>query len=234
MSLTRIVNKLDNYDHQSLTESTFSGNNFKARGVSAVLVPSTFGSTILDTLGGLVVGIFAGLPIVFLREMGYVNLSAANLFKKSSDCIQQSNFIFAEPFKHLLRVINPKVIRDKAPFTVSSSEEDSKKNDPWVSKDGVGLLANQVHNAVKYLIKSESKLYRHTISRLVCALAPVAFVIARIADGIIGIAAAPFALLSGGCCESLNNIAYRGLQAPGLLFDLYRCAVGFIHPPVHV
>lgn len=217
-----MLNFGNNYDLDYLDTSTFSVGNNVARARSAVCVPATFVTSIIDTLAGTLEGILVGLPAALLHEMGIANDAALTVIADPCRRISHSNRIIAEPFKRLLQTINPKVLRG----------ESCKNYDrPCISAKGIGFIANQVHIAVNYLTTTENSLYRHIISRLVCALAPIAYIIARIADGIIGLAVAPFALLLCGRWESLNNLAYRGLQAPGIIFDLYRCAIRFITPP---
>lgn len=202
-------------------KGTFSIENNIARVKSAVSVPVTFVTTVIDTFAGAGEGIL-GLPMALLREMGIIKDFARAVIDDSSKRISCSNYIIATPFRNLLQTINPKVLR-----------WDNTSNE--IPLKGIGLITQKVHNAVRDLTSTKSSLYRHTISRLVYLLAPIAYTIARIADGIIGLVAAPFAVLFSilfcGRWESLNNVAYRGLQAPGLIYDLYRCAIGFINPP---
>lgn len=215
-----LLDRVDNFAnaYKGYNKSTFSAENNWARAKSFVCVPGSFVASILDTCRGVPEGLIAGLPIAVLREMGYANKLAEEVFLDAEKHISHSRLIVADPFKHLLQTINPKVLRN---------------DEGCISMDGDGFIASGVGAVVESLTKTKSSLYRHTVSRLVYALAPIALVIARIADAIIGLVAAPLALLSCGIrpVPFLNHLAYRGLQAPGLISDLYQCAIGFINPP---
>ncbi len=52
----------------------------------------------------------------------------------------------------------------------------------------------------------------------------------RIIDGLIGIGAGVLSMASAGRFKKLNSIAYSSLQFPGILFDLYFCALKAINP----
>jgi hypothetical protein len=55
-------------------------------------------------------------------------------------------------------------------------------------------------------------------------------VITRLVDGIIGVIAAVLSFLTLGKVASINNVAYRALQAPGIVKDLFKCTIKFINP----
>lgn len=218
-----ITDDNQSYKSKYLNQSTFSFENNKARVKSAVCVPAAFVTSIIDTLAGTLEGIFLGLPATVIYEMGCANEAALSVFGDSFARISYSNDIVAEPFKRLLQTINPKV------FRVKYKQE---KNLPWISAKGMGLISVLVRNALNHLIQPYSSLYRHIVSRIVCAtLIPIALTISRVADGVIGLTAAPFALLFCGRWDSLNHVAYRGLMAPGIVADVFTCAALFFSPP---
>lgn len=103
-----------------------------------------------------------------------------------------------------------------------------------ISGDGDGFLSDLVINPLKDIARScynsDNFLKRHVASRLTYALLAVSCLVTRAVDGIIGIPAAGLSILTGGKFESLNNLAYRTLQAPGIINDLFYCTIKFINP----
>lgn len=203
------------YPEENFEKSTFSAANNLSRVRNAACVSLTLISSLFDTVTGIAESILA-LPAAFLHEIGAIKKTG--IIEDTSLRLVNSNFIMAAPFGYLVRSINPKAFR---PDYCPPSQ---------VNLHGLGLIADKVHSLLAVITSSKNSFVRHIASRLCWALAPIAFIIARIADGIIGLTAAPFALLLCGRSTTLNNIAYRGLQAPGLIFDLFTCAVCFISP----
>jgi hypothetical protein len=92
------------------------------------------------------------------------------------------------------------------------------------------LVINSLKALARSCYKSDNFLKRHVASRLTYALLAVSCLATRVADGAIGVAAAGLSVLTGGNFESLNNLAYRTLQAPGIINDLFYCTIKFINP----
>ena len=53
---------------------------------------------------------------------------------------------------------------------------------------------------------------------------------ARVVDAIIGVFAGLASLITLGKIGSINNLAHRALQFPGLVKDLFYCGTKFINP----
>lgn len=103
-----------------------------------------------------------------------------------------------------------------------------------VGLEGNGFLSNNATNLLKDVARtcyrSDNFVKRHVISRLTYALLAMASLVTRTVDGIICMPIAAASILTCGTFPTLNNIAYRSLQAPNIINDLFYCIVKFINP----
>jgi hypothetical protein len=171
-------------------------------------------------LGDTIIGSFAGLGSIatlgmhdgtFLTAMEHLEIGTRS--------------VLAYPYGHLLRTINPNALPE-------SKRDD---NPPYVDKGGKdGLLAHyaldKLKNIARSCYNSENFFKKHVASRLTYVLMAIASVVTRIADFFIGLVAALLSLLTFGKFETINNIAFRALQAPAMLKDLFYCTIKFINP----
>jgi hypothetical protein len=141
--------------------------------------------------------------------------------------LNRSNQIISGSYIRALKTLNP-----NAGLTYATNYDETKN--PLIPADGDGLIT---HYVKKELIKiadgyssSENILVRNVSNRLTLALLAVSCIVTRVADGIIGLGAATLSFITYGQIESLNNMAYRGLQAPGLINDLFQCIIKIINP----
>ncbi len=108
------------------------------------------------------------------------------------------------------------------------------KNSLELSFDGNGLFAGRVNTLIQDLSAqcntSKNFLKKQVISRLTYVLLAVASLVTRAVDAVIGIIAAVFSILTLGKFNTINTIAFRGLQVPGIVDDLFYCAVKIINP----
>jgi hypothetical protein len=132
--------------------------------------------------------------------------------------LDASSKILAQPYANLLKTFDPK-------NSLSGST---------VGAAGEGIIADVLVSTPDYLAerckKSNNFIVRHIASRLTYVLLATACLIARAVDGVIGALALPLSLITLGKCRSINALAYRGLQAPGILKDLCHYIVKFINP----
>lgn len=202
-----------------------------ARGAHLALVPISTVTSALDTI----VGSLAGLGAIGTAGL---HKPTVELYRRNID---SSRKIAARPFVSFLKFINPaaKFSGDenfvrRPSYDSDYFDGDEDYNKPKISGDGNGFITNGVR---KYMSKaaiefsfSQNVFKRHVLSRLTYALMGIASLVTRAVDGAIGLVAAAFSIITAGKFESLNNLAYRGLQAPGIIDDLFSSAIKFINP----
>ncbi len=196
-----------------------------ARGAHLLLTPASFITSAVDTVIGLGAGVGA------ICTLG----KHTQTFKVACNHLCRSNRLFVRPYVNFLQTINP-----KAKFSGNAA------NQPYIARylglvkqatisgDGDGCLSDWVINPLKGIARScynsDNFLKRHVASRLTYVLLAVSCLVTRAVDGIIGIPAAGLSILTGGKFESLNNLAFRTLQASGIISDLFYCTIKFINP----
>lgn len=232
MSYTNINSKLtrpvENYVDTNWVysrETTFIKKHILARGAHFVLAPASLITSAVDTLVGLGVGIGS------LCTLG----KHEPTFKTAFNHLSGAQKLFVRPYVNLLQVINP-----EARFSGNWADRSFAERQfglvkqAMISGDGDGFLSNFVTKRLKNIARScynsDNFLKRHVASRLTYALLAISCLVTRVADGVIGIGAAGLSILTGGKFESLNNLAYRTLQAPGIIRDLFYCTIKFINP----
>lgn len=138
----------------------------------------------------------------------------------------QSRFIVATPYLCFLKMINPHAKID------IPHEGNAQDPYPAVQFRGNGLLSNIVKTYLYgyALRKYDSEVLGNITTRLTFAIAVVALTVTRAVDGIIGITAGTAAILTVGYFESLNHLAFRGLQFTGVIADWQLCGIGFVNP----
>lgn len=201
-------------------ETTFLKKHVLARGAHLLLTPASFITSAVDTIIGLGAGI--GAICTLGKHQSTVKVAFNHL--------SGSNKLFVRPYVNFLQTINP-----EAKFSGDAANQPfGLAKQAMISGDGDGFLSDLVINPLKNIARScynsDNFLKRHVASRLTYALLAVACLVTRAVDGIIGIPAAGLSILTGGKFESLNNLAYRTLQAPGIINDLFYCTIKFINP----
>ncbi len=179
-------------------------NNTKRLGYS-ILAPTAFIFSAIATIEG--VGGWLGV----LLTGGNIKL-----FRDIARHSETSNFLFAAPFLCLLNVIH------------------LEQEQPRINLREPGLIAsfgaaqlNDIGNTLKW---SRNILIHHVAARAFHLLRALWCVIARSTDAVIAIPVTAMAFLSLGRCQSLNTLAYRALQAPGIINDLRTCLTKVIYP----
>lgn len=194
-------------------ETNFIKKQILARGVNLILTPASFATGCLDTILGAIAGVRA------LCTAGR-NIST---LKISYNHLKSTQSLIARPYLNFLRAINPEA--ETRGCSIFGLE---------IQDSGEGLLTNELVKKFKENIgdyrRSRNYLMRHVATRLAYALMAVSCVITRLADGIIGVPAACLSIFTAGRFAPLNNIALRGLQAPGIIKDLFYCTVKVINP----
>lgn len=198
--------------------TSFVKKHVLARGAHSILAPCSFITNSVDTIIGLGVGI----GVLFTAG------THKPTFKFAMNHLDGSRKIFAQPFFNLLKTINP-----EAKFT-GNDQILNWHTSPLIGAYGNGFTAHFVIEDLKIVARScynsKNFLKRHVASRLTYALLAISCLVTRAVDGVICIPAASLSLLMVGKCESLNNLAYRTLKAPGIIHDLFFCTIRFINP----
>jgi hypothetical protein len=175
-----------------------------ARVCYLLATPLDVGTRVVDTAIGLAAGVGSLITLGTSREL--------NGF--ATRHLHSSNTLIAAPFKCLVRFINP-----QAPFA-------------GASRDGpVGVrVGNLTRRWCGALARHNNCFVRHVVSRLGYALRTLAMIISRVIDLIIGAIAAIGSLLTLGCFERINSIAYRGLTGVGMIQDIFYGLRKMINP----
>jgi hypothetical protein len=131
----------------------------------------------------------------------------------ASNRIRLSKRLLAGSFVCILSAVNPGASHDE-------------ENDGRVAS----IVIRSLHNTAKDFRESDNVFESHVLSRLSYALLAISSLVARAIDGVIGVIAAFFSLCIGGYSERLNNLAIECLTAPGVINDVFCCAIKFINP----
>jgi len=192
---------------------SFSKKHLLARGAYFFLAPASLITSAIDTI----VGLGAGIGTICTAGR------YPQPYKFAMNHLSSSNKLFSHLYLNFLRAINP-----EAPFM-----EDGD-NPPRISINGDGFLSDLVISPLRKTARScynsNNFLKRHVASRLTYAVLALSCLVTRAVDGVIGIVAASLSILRCGKIESLNHLAYRALQAPGIINDLFYCIIKCINP----
>jgi hypothetical protein len=212
-------------------DSNHTQNNFRKPHIK--LVPLSFIVSVVSTIVGV------GTQIAVICTAG-TNPKIWNFGRRTADL----RYLFANPFFHLVKVINPRASFPYKPTSDISSmhsqaialtQESLKgRNQPTFNSIENGLLASTV-DKLKKVAENLSRengpaLVRHVLARSVYLLMILCYVVTRVADGIIGVPAGIVALATMGKVPRLNSLAYMALQAPALVDDLFFCCVKVMNP----
>lgn len=202
--------------HECFSSNCVSRDDYSRSGWLR-LAPMYLASTLIDTTLGVGAGVAS---ILTLRKYSKLN-------KVSEDMLSSSSFIISGPALLLLCTLNP-----RAKF---EPKNDKNPSSPLIGVMGGGFVADYVRKELSTVAKncweSEDPLKKHVGTRLTHALILVTAVAARVVDLVIGLLAFVAALLTFGKVITLNNLAYRGLQAPGLIEDVFKGLSNVINPP---
>jgi hypothetical protein len=184
-----------------------------ARFARVIMIPLSFTAVALNTLYGLGNG-FAAICSGGKKQ---------NFVVKARNYLNSSNYLLSQPFFNLLCAVNP---------TANISPN-------AISNNGIvnnGLLTNFVDKKIRGLAQtchtSKNPFKHHVVSRLTYALLGVACLVTRVVDGVIGIGAGACALLAAGKSTTMNDIAWKALQTPGIIEDLWFSIMYVINPSV--
>lgn len=92
------------------------------------------------------------------------------------------------------------------------------------------FITNYLGERAAEFKSSESFFKRHVVSRLTYALMVMASLVARVADGIIGVLAAVGSFCYLGTNEQLNVTAFKGFQAVTNLRDIFIYSIKCMNP----
>ena len=198
------TNNLPGHSRHLLTD--FSQDQVLNRAENLVMVPVSFLGCISCT--------------VLEAGAGVLAIGSAGKWKKAVDLVEKYSFskmLLSVPFTRLFRVLNPWA---------------SIPNTNQKITEGGGLLSPTVRIALfdsaEHLSNSPNVFARHVGSRAVYLLSAGALSVTRAVDGIAGIILGALSFVTLGKIPSVNNWAFSALQAPGVINDLFRCAIRFI------
>lgn len=184
-------------------------NQIFSRTTSLALLPCSLVTGIADTVLGTAA---TAASILTLGKFEGISKFAARHIASG---------IITNPYVFLLKTINP-----NAQFTTH--------NNALISAEGRGFIAKEAYDffaIMEYKCqRSESLIMNYLGSRITSAVMAIACVVTRAVDGVIGIIAAAFSLLTLGKVESFNNLAFRGLQITDVINDLLYCTLKVFNP----
>jgi hypothetical protein len=214
---SELVSPIENYANDRLYIPNFVDKEIISRCANGIAAPLTILTCAVDIIIGLGTGIGALCTLGRNRPT----------YKFAKHHLASSKTILADPYINVRKILNPS-------FVLTCKHEVPSENDPFICARGDGFLSDYVkvylEPKIENLKNSNSRIEKYIASRLTEAVLGVSLIVARVADGIIGIGAAFLSLLPFVNNQSLNNLAYRGLQAPGLISDLFECTIKCINP----
>lgn len=214
---------------ESYVKENMDSSNLSTKAAHLGLAALSFLTTSADSVIGLGAGF--GTMLTYGKSM--------TVYKFSIYHLGSSKAVLLLPYKHLMEMINPeakfsaRVSQEATPFMryLGSLVEDKL---PMITADGNGFISDLFVEPLKDIARtcysSDNFLKRHVASRLTYALLAISCIVTRAVDGIIGVPAGLLSLVTGGKYESLNNLAYRSLQAPAIINDLTYCAIKVLNP----
>jgi len=219
------VNQIQEYTERKIFDSnpeSFLKNQVLKRGVFLVLVPTLLVTSVMD----IAIGLFSGIPTLLTAG------KKRKILKISIDHLQSAQLLIAGTYMFVLGIINP-----NAKFPNFNSDFQTYQNDiekPFINKEGDGFISsfaiNYLENVAQRSYRSGYMIKKHLGSRSTYCLLIPTLIVTRVTDLAIGIFAAAFSILTVGKIGSLNNLAYRGLQGPALIYDLLYYTIKSIQP----
>lgn len=209
-------NHLDRYA-RSCTSGNFSlhYSNYEATSVfkqqvqSRIAYAANIPVSALVSVADVAVGIFAGLSSFLLLGIN----NKANQFSLRQ--LDQSQFALANPFKSLIRTINP-----KAEF---------HSDDKYATKGYSLRVASREALLDAFRDHGGNFSSARKVSLLAIPVLAVS-VLGAVGDLVIGIVAIPVSIILLGNNQNYNDLAFNALNVTGLVGDVYRCAINIINP----
>lgn len=196
-------------DYIRSNNASFFEKNCLSRGMYILMIPASFAVCVLDTIAG--VGATLGALCTLGKNQWFV--------KHSENYLQSSKKILALPFKNFLRVIDP---------------SDTLSKEAYINVKGNGFIQEEVFDTLNnYGLKfsnSKNIFTRHVASRLTYLVLAITSVVTRVLDGVISIPATVISILVLGKVDSIKHLAFRTLQATGLVNDILFCAIKIVNP----
>lgn len=184
-----------------------------------------FGRAILHITGGAVDGA-TGI------SLGLVNLITGNTISKFSRISNEFNLGFKESLSctyiDFLNLINP-----KAKCVLRNAENLNPKDEFYIYADGGGFFPEFTTKKLKHLanyLQNQNNFHKHVTARIIYLAAACLCPFARLGDAVIACVVAPISLITCGKYVSINNLAYRTLQFPGIVYDLHYNLSHFLNP----
>ncbi|MBA3956816.1 MAG: hypothetical protein H0X51_00260 [Parachlamydiaceae bacterium] len=195
------------------TETNWCGRSILFRGGKLGLAGLSVVCNSTDLLRGLIFGIgtllTAGLH--------------SNTYSRSMKYLSSSNYIAAETYLHLLSAVNP---------------DYANSRDCLLSPDGHGIIAVVVDKHFRKFATKCNNSPNLFVNQVVCRLTYLSLILAqiicRVADGVLGVIGMAFSFMTIGKITFFNRLAFRGLQAPGLLRDIFYCTTKCLNPKAGV
>lgn len=187
-------------------EATIWQYHFMSRGLTVLTGVATPFTTALDTIIGL--GAFLGAGVT-LGRIDYFN-------KHMSNHLHSFKVLPSRTMRSVVKFFKP-----KAKF--------GKKVD---FKNGLitECVKTTLNRALAICSREDSNIFNRKITTRLIALLQIVASITRIADFCIGLVATLLVVITLGSSESINDIAFRGLQITGLVTDILEACIKFLNP----
>ncbi len=216
--------------HVKAKEKNFCDRHCVSRIGYFSLTPAYAITDTVDTLVGVVGGVLSAL-------FGGTDKDSFNFAMHQ---LHHSNRLLVDCYVSILKTINPEATFSRSALAMEREDDakdlmaDSGFSNPLVTAEGCGFIAEVVNVRFRACAEACSKkpdfLSRHVFTRGIYFGLAIVTAIARVVDLIIGVIAMLLSFLTAGKFETINNVAYRALQAPGLLKDEFYCVIKMINP----
>ena len=173
-----------------------------ARGLNLMLIPMVSITCAIDIILGL------GAAIGAICTLGLHIKTTLKAYK----LLKSSKKIVAAPFALFLKTIDPQL----------KFEKTNRFSSDWLQP------LNDFCNECS--LEDNSFFNRHIAARISNALLAVTHLVTFVVEAAIGLLAGSLSILTLAHFDYLNKTAYRGLHAPGVIFDIFLCIIGIINP----
>jgi hypothetical protein len=190
---------------------------FSVRLLHARLVPACLIVTALDLFIGAASGTLT------LMTLGKWTWAA----QRASARLDAVRYVLPVIHLHICGFLKPGAIEE-------SEEKQADKSSYKITLEGNGLISDRVIKLLnlqgKRLTESGNLFKERVGSRLTYLALAVCCLVARLADAAFSVPIAAISIITCGRFHFFNVAAFRTLQAPALINDLFYCAVKVLNP----
>lgn len=216
MSVSLTISKNYFEDVNEVRSTFYLPAEMKDRVTYLKAIPCSIAANLIDMTAGLF--------------WGTVNLLSGGtqegIRQKASHNLDAFQNIVAQPFQFTIGLLHPKALH----LWKNETLWDDYLKSMFLSGFFFDWVDPHIYGIAFELARSENFFKREIATRLTHALRLLVAVITRTADAIIGVITGIFAILTLGRFDLINKVAYRALQAPALISDVFNIGKCIVYP----